>query len=135
MTLQTPQLVPRDGGDHYHFLNHLMTTKVSAEQTDGALTAMEFVGPADSGHRFIDMTSRTNSSTSSRARCGSGAETPRLCTRLAPRSGCPEVMHTRSRSCLIKLGSFRSRHLGSSTGSSRPSGRRFPPSSYLTPQR
>ena len=49
MTLQTPHLVPREGGDHYHFLNHLMTTKVSADQTDGALTAMEFVGPRGFG--------------------------------------------------------------------------------------
>lgn len=44
MTLQTPHLVERDDGDHYHFLNHLMTTKVSAEQTNGAMTAMEFIG-------------------------------------------------------------------------------------------
>lgn len=49
MTLQTPHLVPRDKGDHYHFLNHLMTTKVSAEDTDNALTAMEFVGPRGFG--------------------------------------------------------------------------------------
>lgn len=49
MTLQTPLLVPRDGGDHYHFLNHLMSTKVSAEQSGGALTAMEFVGPRGFG--------------------------------------------------------------------------------------
>lgn len=44
MTLQTPQILARDEGDHFHFLNHLMTTKVSAEHTDGQLTAMEFVG-------------------------------------------------------------------------------------------
>lgn len=49
MTLQSPVLVPRDGGDHYHFLNHLMTTKVSAADSDGALTAMEFVGPKGFG--------------------------------------------------------------------------------------
>ena len=49
MTLQSPMIVPRDGGDHYHFLNHLMTTKVSAEDSDGALTAMEFVGPKGFG--------------------------------------------------------------------------------------
>ena len=49
MTLQTPHLVPRDGGEHYHFLNHLMTTKVSAADTDGTLTAMEFVGPRGFG--------------------------------------------------------------------------------------
>lgn len=49
MTLQTPHLVPRDEGDHYHFLNHLMTTKVSAADTNDALTAMEFVGPRGFG--------------------------------------------------------------------------------------
>ncbi|MEM9655986.1 MAG: cupin domain-containing protein [Actinomycetota bacterium] len=49
MTLQTPQLVPRDAGSHYHFLNHLMTTKVSADDSGGALTAMEFVGPKGFG--------------------------------------------------------------------------------------
>ena len=49
MTLQSASIVPRDGGDHYHFLNHLMTTKVSAEESDGALTAMEFVGPRGFG--------------------------------------------------------------------------------------
>lgn len=49
MTLQTPLLVPRDAGQHYHFLNHLMTTKLSASDTDNALTAMEFVGPRGFG--------------------------------------------------------------------------------------
>ncbi len=49
MTLQTPHLIQRDGGAHYHFLNHLMTTKVSAEQSGGSLTAMEFVGPRGFG--------------------------------------------------------------------------------------
>ena len=49
MTLQTPQILARDEGDHFHFLNHLMTTKVSADQSDGQLTAMEFVGPRGFG--------------------------------------------------------------------------------------
>ncbi len=49
MTLQTPHLLVRDDGNHYHFLNHLMTTKVSAERTGGAMTAMEFVGPRGFG--------------------------------------------------------------------------------------
>ncbi len=49
MTLQTPLLVGRHEGDHYHFLNHLMTTKVSSSDSDGALTAMEFVGPKGFG--------------------------------------------------------------------------------------
>lgn len=44
MTLQTPKLIARDEGEHFHFLNHLMTTKVSADASGGQLTAMEFVG-------------------------------------------------------------------------------------------
>ncbi len=44
MTLQTPHLLARHEGEHHHFLNHLMTTKVSSDVSDGALTAMEFVG-------------------------------------------------------------------------------------------
>ncbi len=41
---RTPLTLARDEGEHFHFLNHLMTTKVSAEHSDGELTAMEFVG-------------------------------------------------------------------------------------------
>ncbi|MDY7102335.1 MAG: cupin domain-containing protein [Actinomycetota bacterium] len=49
MSTQTPRLVARDEGDHFHFLNHLFTAKVTAEHTDGKLTAMEFVAPKGFG--------------------------------------------------------------------------------------
>ncbi len=49
MTLQTPTLVARDEGDHFHFLNNLFTAKVTSEQTNGAMTVMEFIGPKDFG--------------------------------------------------------------------------------------
>lgn len=49
MTMQTPALVSSDEGKHFHFLNILYTAKLDSEQTDGALTVMEFVGFKDFG--------------------------------------------------------------------------------------
>ena len=49
MTTQTPSLVRRDEGQHFHFLNNLFTAKVTGEESNGVLTAMEFVGPRDFG--------------------------------------------------------------------------------------
>ncbi len=49
MTLQTPQLLARDEGEHFHFLNNLFTTKVDGERSGGVMTVMEFVGPKDFG--------------------------------------------------------------------------------------
>lgn len=49
MTLQTPKLIARDEGEHFHFLNHLFTAKLTGEDTNGQLTAMEFVGQKDFG--------------------------------------------------------------------------------------
>jgi len=43
MTMQSPTIIPADGGDHYHFLNHLFTTKVSSDDSDGRMTVMEFL--------------------------------------------------------------------------------------------
>lgn len=43
MTLQSPTIVAAGSGDHYHFLNHLFTTKVSSEDSDGRMTVMEFM--------------------------------------------------------------------------------------------
>lgn len=49
MTLQTPTLVARDDGEHFHFLNNLFTAKLTGEHTNGQMTVMEFVGPKDFG--------------------------------------------------------------------------------------
>ena len=49
MTLQSPTLVARDEGEHFHFLNNLFTAKLTGEHTDGQMTVMEFVGPKDFG--------------------------------------------------------------------------------------
>lgn len=49
MTLQTPTLIARDEGDHFHFLNNLFTAKLTGEQTNGSMTVMEFVAPRDFG--------------------------------------------------------------------------------------
>ncbi len=43
MTTQTPTLVARGEGQHFHFLNHLFTAKVTSEETNGAMTVMEFL--------------------------------------------------------------------------------------------
>lgn len=48
MTLQNvvrgPHLLPPGQGEHWHFLGSLMTVKVDSEQSEGALTAIEFAG-------------------------------------------------------------------------------------------
>ena len=49
MTLQTPWILARDEGDHYHFLDNLFTTKVDGDRSDGALTVIEWVGPRGFG--------------------------------------------------------------------------------------
>ena len=38
-------MVARDEGDHFNFLNTLHTAKITGEQTNGALTAVEFFAP------------------------------------------------------------------------------------------
>lgn len=51
-----PYVLARDEGEHYHFLNHLATTKVRAGTT-GSMGAVEFVGPRGFGpplHRHDD---------------------------------------------------------------------------------
>jgi len=45
MTVQSPVLVARDDGEHFHFLNNLFTAKVTSEQSNGVMSVMEFVGP------------------------------------------------------------------------------------------
>jgi quercetin dioxygenase-like cupin family protein len=45
----SPVLVARDGGQHFHFLNTLQTAKLTTEQTNGALTVVEFIGPRNFG--------------------------------------------------------------------------------------
>lgn len=45
MTTQTPTLVARGDGEHFHFLNNLYTAKLSGEHTNGQMTAMEFLAP------------------------------------------------------------------------------------------
>lgn len=49
MTLQTPSILARDEGDHFHFLNNLFTAKVTGEMSNQILTVMEFVGPKNFG--------------------------------------------------------------------------------------
>jgi quercetin dioxygenase-like cupin family protein len=49
MTLQTPLLLARDEGEHYHFLNMLMTVKVGGDASDGALTCVEALAPRGFG--------------------------------------------------------------------------------------
>lgn len=49
-------VVPRDGGDHLHFLNHLATVKV-AGSASGSLSVVEFTAPRGFGpplHRHRD---------------------------------------------------------------------------------
>ena len=45
MTVQSPVLVARDEGEHFHFLNTVYTAKINGEQSLGAVTAMEFLAP------------------------------------------------------------------------------------------
>ncbi|MGZ8802395.1 MAG: cupin domain-containing protein, partial [Mycobacterium sp.] len=49
MTSQSPTLVVRDEGKHFHFLDTLYTAKVNSEVTNGILTAMEFLAPKNFG--------------------------------------------------------------------------------------
>ena len=49
MTSQSPALVVRDEGKHFHFLDTLYTAKVNSEETNGILTAMEFQAPKNFG--------------------------------------------------------------------------------------
>lgn len=49
MTTQSPALIGRDEGDHFHFLGNLFTAKLNGEHTDGRMTVMEFLAPKDFG--------------------------------------------------------------------------------------
>jgi quercetin dioxygenase-like cupin family protein len=49
MTLQAPLLLPRDEGQHFHFLDTLMTVKVGGDASDGALTCIELLAPRGFG--------------------------------------------------------------------------------------
>ncbi|WP_372734448.1 cupin domain-containing protein [Nocardioides sp.] len=49
MTLQSPTLVARGDGEHFHFLNNLFTAKLTGEQTNGEMTVMEFLAPKNFG--------------------------------------------------------------------------------------
>ena len=45
MTTELAHVLAPEDGEHFHFLNHLFTTKVDGDRSGGRLTAMEFVGP------------------------------------------------------------------------------------------
>jgi quercetin dioxygenase-like cupin family protein len=45
----SPVLVARDEGERFHFLNTLHTAKITGEQTNGTLTAVEFLAPRNVG--------------------------------------------------------------------------------------
>lgn len=49
MTMQSPALVARGDGDHFHFLNNVFTAKLTGEQTNGEMTVMEFLAPRNFG--------------------------------------------------------------------------------------
>ena len=52
----SPVLIARDEGERFHFLNTLHTAKITGEQTDGTLTAVEFLAPRNFGpplHRHV----------------------------------------------------------------------------------
>ena len=49
MTLQSPVLTARDEGERFHFLNTLQTAKITGEQTNDTLTAVEFLAPKNFG--------------------------------------------------------------------------------------
>ncbi len=49
MTLQTPVILGRDEGAHFHFLDNLFTLKVDGERSGGAVTVMEFLAPRGFG--------------------------------------------------------------------------------------
>lgn len=57
-TLDTPTVITRARGDHFHFLNQVATTKVGGEQT-GTMTVVEFLSPRGfappvHSHRYED---------------------------------------------------------------------------------
>lgn len=49
MTLQSPTILARGEGDHFHFLDNLYTAKLTGEHTNGQMTVMEFLAPKDFG--------------------------------------------------------------------------------------
>lgn len=49
MSMQSPVLVTRDEGERFHFLSTLHTAKIYGEQTNGVLTAVEFLAPRNFG--------------------------------------------------------------------------------------
>lgn len=49
MTLQSPTLIARGEGEHFHFLNNLFTAKLTSEDTNGEMTVMEFLAPRNFG--------------------------------------------------------------------------------------
>jgi quercetin dioxygenase-like cupin family protein len=56
LTRQRPLILEPGGGEHYYFLNHLATVKVSGEP-DGQLSVVEFLAPRGFGppvHRHND---------------------------------------------------------------------------------
>ncbi|MDW3217162.1 MAG: cupin domain-containing protein [Acidimicrobiales bacterium] len=58
MTLDTPQVITRDAGDHFHFLNQLAVNKVAGDDS-GTMTVVEFYSPAGfappvHSHRYED---------------------------------------------------------------------------------
>ncbi len=42
-------MIARGAGEHFNFLNTLYTAKINSEQTNGILTAMEFLAPKNFG--------------------------------------------------------------------------------------
>jgi len=42
MTTELAHVLAPEDGEHFHFLNHLFTTKVDGDRSSGVLTAMEF---------------------------------------------------------------------------------------------
>lgn len=53
----SPVMVARNEGASFHFLNTLHTAKIAGEQTNGTLTAVEFLAPKNFGpplHRHDD---------------------------------------------------------------------------------
>lgn len=57
-TLDTPTVISRDSGDHFHFLNQVATNKVGGSDS-GSMTVVEFVSPAGfappvHSHRYED---------------------------------------------------------------------------------
>lgn len=58
MTLDTPQVIGRAAGDHFHFLNQLAVNKVAGDES-GTMSVVEFFSPAGfappvHSHRYED---------------------------------------------------------------------------------